>query len=129
MSTTLIEPTQGSFQVAFRPAGSAKDPEAWKKLIGQKPVPARLATLPESKLRWSALATSTLFQVAIAVVLVAIPMFFPDKLVTKIEYEVTPLATPDTSVPLPKKAPPVERAKVEPAPAPVEAPAPPQHVA
>jgi TonB family protein len=129
MSTTLTQPTQGSFQVAFRPAGPTPDPEAWKKLMGQKPVPARLATLPESKLRWSALLTSTLFQAAVAVVLVAIPMFFPDRLVTKIEYEVTPLATPDTSVPLPKRAPPVVQAKVQPAPKPVEAPPPPQHVA
>ena len=126
---TITQLTQGGFRIGATPQGSRSVPEAWKKMVGQKPVPARLATLPDSKLRWSALLTSTLFQATLAVVLVAIPMFFPDRLVTKIEYEVTPLATPDTSVPLPKKAPPVAQARVQPAPKPVEAPPPPQHVA
>ena len=72
--------------------------------------------------------TSTIFQVGVAAFLVALPMFFPQKLVTQIMYEVTPIAAPDTSVPLPPKHQPVIRAKVEPAPQPVELP-PPTHVA
>jgi TonB family protein len=56
-------------------------------------------------------------------------MFFPQKLVTRIMYEVTPIAAPDTSVPLPPKHQPVIRAKAEPAPQPVELPPPPTHVA
>ena len=90
-----------------------------------------LDTLPETKPRLSALLTSTIFQAALAAFLVAIPMFFPDKLVTKIAYEVVPIAAPQTEVPLPPKPPkqPVIRAKVLPTPPPIEEPPQPQRVA
>jgi TonB family protein len=65
----------------------------------------------------------------VAAFLVALPMFFPQKLVTQIMYVVTPIAAPDTSVPLPPKHQPVIRAKVQPAPQPIEQPPPPTHVA
>jgi TonB family protein len=123
MSTTVTELTQGSLVIGARRSSTAQNPEAWKKLMGQKPVSARLATLPEAKVSRSALLSSTLFQVAVAVFLVSLPMFFPEKLVTQIVYEVTPIAAPDTSVPLPEKPPPpVVRPKVqqEPPPPPVE---------
>ena len=83
-------------------------------------------------MRSSALISSTLFQVLLVAAVVAIPMFFPEKLATKIAYEVTPIAAPDTSVPVPviEKKPPVVRAKVEPTPPPpVEQPVEPVHVA
>jgi TonB family protein len=129
MSTTVTQLTQGSLRISPKPAGSAPNPEAWKKLIGQKAVSARLSTLPETKPRWSALLTSTLFQAVVAAFLVVLPMFFPQKLVTQIEYAVVPLEAPQTEVPMPKKAPPVHVAKtVEPAPPPVEEPVP-AHVA
>ena len=99
------------------------DPEAWEKMMGQRPVPARLGLLPDAKLSKSALLTSTVFQVALAALVVALPVFFPLKLVTQIMYEVTPIAAPDTSVPLPPK-PPVVRARVEPTPPPIEQPEP-----
>ncbi len=80
----------------------------------------------------SALATSTAFQLLLAAFVVALPMFFPQKLVTKIMYEVTPLATPQTEVLLPPK-PPVVQAKVQPPPPPRPEPKeitpPPQRVA
>jgi TonB family protein len=129
MSTTVTELTQGNLSIGAKPSAAAPNPEAWKKLIGQKPVSARLATLPESQVRRSALLGSTLFQVAVAALLVAVPMFFPEKLVTRIAYEVTPIAAPDTSVPLPPKQP-LVRPKVEPVPpAPVEQQPEPVHVA
>jgi len=129
MTTTVTQLTQGSLRISPKPAGSAPNPEAWKKLIGQKAVSARLSTLPETKPRWSALLTSTLFQAVVAAFLVVLPMFFPQKLVTQIEYAVVPLEAPQTEVPMPKKAPPVHVAKtVEPAPPPVEEPVP-AHVA
>jgi len=57
-------------------------------------------------------------------------MFFPDKLVTKIVYEVVPIAAPQTEVQLPPKRP-VVRARVLPTPPPprVEPPPEPQRVA
>jgi len=123
--------TQGSLRIAVRPVGSPPDPEAWKKLIGQKAVGARLSTLPETKPRWSALLTSTLFQGAVAAFLVILPMFFPQKLVTQIEYAVVPLTAPQTEFPVakPQPPPPVHAAKkLEPTPPPVEQPEP-AHVA
>lgn len=119
MSTTVTELTHGNLSIGVNRPSTGPNPEAWKKLMGQKPVSARLATLPENKLRGSALLSSTLFQVALVVAVVALPMFFPDKLATQIMYEVTPIAAPDTSVPVPAPPkPPVVRAKVEPTPPP-----------
>jgi TonB family protein len=127
MSSTVTQ--FGNLRLGVRPAATRPpDPEAWKKMMGQRPVAARLDMLPDAKLSRSALLTSTIFQVGVAAFLVALPMFFPQKLVTQIIYEVTPIAAPDTSVPLPPKHQPVIRAKVEPAPQPVELP-PPTHVA
>src|SRR5579863_4761587 len=129
MAITVTQLTQGNLRLSYRPAGtSAPNSEAWKNLIGKKPVSARLDTLPETKPRLSALLTSTIFQAAVAAFLVAIPMFFPDKLVTKIAYEVVPIAAPQTEVPLPPPPPkqPVIRAKVLPAPPPIEEPPQPQ---
>jgi TonB family protein len=129
MAITVTQLTQGNLRLSYRPAGApAPNADAWKNLIGQKPVSARLDTLPETKPRLSALLTSTIFQVALATFLVAIPMFFPDKLVTKIEYEVVPIAAPQTEVQLPPK-PPVIRAKAVPVPPRVEEPPQPQRVA
>jgi len=131
MAITITQLTQGNLRLNFQPPGaSAPNPDAWKNLIGSKPVSARLDTLAETKPRLSALLTSTIFQAAVAAFLVAIPMFFPDKLVTKIAYEVVPIAAPQTEVQLPPKRPPVIRAKVVvPTPPPVEEPPQPVRVA
>jgi TonB family protein len=131
MSTTVNDLTHGSLSIGVQRPSVSRDPEAWKKLIGQKPIAARLATLPEKKVRGSALISSTLFQMLLVGAVVAIPMFFPDKLATKIMYEVTPIAAPDTSVPVPVvQKPPVVRAKVEPTPPPpVQQPVEPVRVA
>ncbi len=132
MAITVTQMTEGNLRLSsYRPAAAgAPSTEAWKNLIGKKPVSARLDTLPETKPRLSALLTSTLFQAALAAFLVAIPMFFPDKLATKIAYEVVPITAPQTEVQLPPK-PPVVRVKPLPAPPPPleEPPPPPQRVA
>src|SRR5256885_10281845 len=94
------------------PASAPPDPEAWERLVGQKHVNARLCLLPEAKLRKGALLTSTVIQAALAALLIILPMFFPQTLVTKI-YEVTPLSAPDTSVALPPKKQPEIRPKVQ----------------
>jgi TonB family protein len=126
MSTPVTEMTQSSLHIESGIAGQRPDPEAWKRLIGGKPVAARLGLLPETKLRRSALLTSTLLQAALAAFLIALPIFFPQPL-AKIVYEVTPLAAPQTQVLLPPKRP-VLRAKARIVPPPVKTP-PPQRVA
>lgn len=86
------------------------DPEAWKRLIGEKPVGARLETLPETKIRRGVFAVSTTVQVALAVALAALPLLFPESLSMRMIYQVTPIAAPVTEVPVPDEHP-VEQPK------------------
>ncbi len=107
------------------------DPEAWKKLIGEKRLPARLAVLPERHLSPAAMATSTLLQIVLATVVVVVPLLFPQKL-AKVIYAVTPVAQLRTEVLLPpKRQPVIPAARVAPEPPrpPDVAPPPPQRQA
>ena len=120
MTTTLAKLTHGTLGLGFEPAGHTRNSTAWKALVGQNPVTARFSLLPETKPRWSAMGASMALQFIGLTFLIAIPMLFPEKLIPIMRYEVIPLATPPTAVPLPPK-PPQVRARVEPpVPAPVE---------
>jgi len=119
----LIELNRKS--LAENPENDSADPQAWKRLIGEKPVEARLDTLPENKVRWSALAVSSTVQLALAMAVAALPLFFPQTLSTRMIYQVTPLAAPVTEIPLP-----VERPLMRPTARPIPAePVEPVHVA
>jgi TonB family protein len=96
------------------PAASS-DPRAWKRLIGNKPVEARLETLPDNRIRRSAFAISSSVQLALAVVLILLPLFFPESLSLRMVYQVTPVEAPLTEVPVQPEEP-IRRAKIEPAP-------------
>jgi TonB family protein len=100
-----------------------RDPDAWKKVLGSKPVTARLEVLPEGKSRKSALLTSVVFQGIVALVVLSLPLLFPEQLKTSMLYQITPLAPLRTEYILPAPEPPkppVARAEVRPAPRPVE---------
>jgi TonB family protein len=108
--------------------GPKQDPEAWKRLIGTKPVVARLEVLPEGKSRTSAVMTSLVFQCIVAAFVVSLPLFFPDQLKTSMLYQVIPLAPLKTEFILPTPEPPkppVRRAEVRPTPPPAERRVPP----
>jgi TonB family protein len=109
----LIEPSDRTFLIERTPRAS--DPQAWKRLIGNRPVDARLETLPENKIRRSAVAISSTLQVALALALISLPLFFPERLSMRLIYQVTPIEAPQTEVPLRPEPPPV-RPKIEPAP-------------
>lgn len=109
----MIEPSDRTFLIERTP--KASDPQAWKRLIGSRPVDARLETLPENKIRRSAFAISSTLQVVLALALISLPLFFPEKLSMRLIYQVTPIEAPQTEVPLPPEPPPV-RPKIEPAP-------------
>ena len=110
----MIELTDSGFLP--EPTNNAShNTEAWKRLIGNKPVEARLETLPDNKLRRSAFAISSTVQLALALVVVSLPLFFPEQLSIRMIYQVTPVAAPITEVPTePEK--PVVRKKSEPVP-------------
>ena len=89
------------------------DLQAWKKLIGDNPVGARLDTLPENRMRRSAFAISSSVQLTVALAMVSLPLFFPESLSIRMIYQVTPLAAPLTEVPT-RAEEPVERPKSQP---------------
>jgi TonB family protein len=115
--SAIAELTRGNFPIGLEQAVSNARPDEWKKLIGQKPVAARLSTLPENRVRWSALLASTGVQIVLAAILIILPLSFPEKLVTRLAYEVIPIVAPLTEVPVPPKKS-VVHAKVQPAPEP-----------
>lgn len=96
---------RGTLGIGAEPQSERFDPDAWKKIIGDKPVSTRLQMLPESKPRWSALLTSTIFQIVLTGILVALPVLFPDRLAGKKSYEVVPIAAPETEIALPAEQP------------------------
>ena len=97
--------TLGPLRLVTKPQGATSDPEAWKKIIGDKSVSTRLQTLPQPRPRWGALLTSTIFQVLLAGLLIVLPAVFPDKLAGNKSYEVVPIVAPETEIALPPKQP------------------------
>ena len=125
MSATVTPFTHGHFEIRFRPPAPRRSPDAWQKLIGEKPIGARLEPLPEHRTNWRALATSTFTEVAVVIALFLLQMFIPQSLITKVEYEVMPLTGP--MVEIPKSKPQPVKPKVQPQP--VQPPQPQQHIA
>ena len=115
---------QKIFEISFRPSTPVKNPEAWQKLIGEKPIVARLEPLPDHPTNWRALATSTFAQVSVIVAFLLLQILFPQNLITRVAYDVVPLAGPTIEVPTARRQP--VRPKIEPQP--VQAPQH-QHVA
>jgi hypothetical protein len=99
--------------------GQAPDRDAWKRSIGTKQVPARLAMLPEGESRWQRLGISAILQIILLTFFVALPLFFPERLKTALNMQVVPLAMPVTDVPVAPPPPPPPKPKVAPAPKPV----------
>ncbi len=89
-----------------------QDRDAWKRAIGTKQVPARLAMLPEGEARWDRLGISAAAQLVILLFFVALPIFFPERLKTALNMQVVPLAMPLIEVPV--AAPPKVRPKAAP---------------
>src|SRR5215470_6646398 len=126
MTTMLLEPpsktTLGVGLNANRrvPAGQEA---AWKKNIGTKPIPARLATLPEGESRAKRVGISAIVQVALVVFLLLIPLIFPEQMKTALQYSYTEIAQPITMIPVAPPPPPPKIVKVNtPPPQPVVEP-------
>ena len=97
--------------------GQTQNRDAWKRSIGTKQVPARLAILPEGESRWQRLGVSAIAQIIILTFFVVTPLFFPERLKTALNMQVVPLAMPVTEVPV-APPPPPPKPKVAPAPKP-----------
>jgi TonB family protein len=84
---------------------------------GKPGTTARFALLPEGKSRFGSIGASVMVQAALLAFILIIPLAFPEKMIPKMIFNVIPLATPVTEVPLPP--PPPKVAAVKPKPVPV----------
>jgi len=104
------------------------NPQAWKQAIGTKPIPARLALLPESKPRWDRIGISAVGQLALLTFLLLIPLVFPEHMRTALNLRPTELMQPVTLVPVAPEPPPPPPPKVKPKAPPVVKPEVPEPV-
>jgi len=112
--TTMIAnpPRKTTMGVGFDAnRGRTGDPQAWKKAIGSRPVPARLAMLPESKPRWDRIGVSAGAQLAILIFVLLIPLFYPQQMKTALHFGVVELAQPVTEIPVAPPPPPPPKIK------------------
>jgi TonB family protein len=113
--TTMIAdpPRKTSLGVGFNASrGRSAAAEAWKQQIGSKPIPARLALLPEPKANWTRLGASAVVQISILVFFVLVPLLYPEGMKTALHfYTNTPIAAPVTEVPVAPPPPPPPKVK------------------
>src|SRR5690242_14296134 len=126
MTTMILEPPSktnlgvGLDRNRRAPAGQEA---AWKKTIGTKPIPARLALLPDGESRAKRVGISAVVQVALVTFLLVIPLIFPERMKTALQYSYTEIAQPITMIPVAPPPPPPKIVKVNtPPPQPVVEP-------
>jgi TonB family protein len=123
MTTMIAEPPRKTTMGVGFEANRRKSPgnaEAWKTAIGTKPIPARLALLPESKPRWDRIGVSAGAQIAVLIVILSIPLLYPDRMKTALAYTSHEIMTPLTMVPVAPPPPPPPKIKAKaPTPKPV----------
>jgi TonB family protein len=126
---TADAPRTSSLGVGFNASRTrATNTEAWKQHMGNKPIPARLALLPEAKPNWRRVGVSAIFQICILAFFVVVPLLYPEQMKTAIHfYSSTPIAQPMTEIPVAPPPPPppkvkavAPKPKIEPKPAPIE---------
>jgi len=126
--TTMIAdpPRRTSLGVGFNASRGRAANEAWKAQIGTRPIPARLALLPEAKPNWGRVGVSAVLQITVLAFFILVPLLYPEGMKTAIHYySFTPLTTPQTEIPVAPEPPPPPKVKtpppkVEAKPAPVE---------
>ncbi|HET9400123.1 MAG TPA: energy transducer TonB [Candidatus Acidoferrales bacterium] len=105
--------------------GFATPARAPKQNFSMKPpsgsgAEARFELLPDQKTRAGAMGVSMSVQVCLVIFFLALPLFFPEKLVPKLNFNVMTLTAPLTEIPMPKPIP----VKLKPQPVVVEQPKP-----
>jgi len=101
----------------------AADPQAWKRNIGTKPIPARLALLPDGESRMKKVGVSAAIQAAFVTFVFLMPLIFPRQMKTALSFMKVDVAMPITEVPVAPPPPPPKIVKMktpEPVPPPVE---------
>lgn len=114
--TTMIAdpPRRTTMGVGFEAnRGRSGDPQAWKRAIGTKPVAARLALLPDSKPRWDRIGVSAAGQLVILGMLLLLPLIYPERMKTALNFRVVELMQPVTEIPIAPPPPPPPPPKVK----------------
>src|SRR5260370_7167114 len=96
----------------------AAEPQAWKTNIGAKPIPARLALLPDGESRMKRVGISAILQIAFVGFILIIPLVFPQQISTALKYSYTEIAQPITEIPVAPPPPPPKIVKTTPPPTP-----------
>jgi TonB family protein len=120
MNTTILAPRQSSLQSGISTGMGTPNPPRMilKPAPGRPGTSARFEMLPEGKSRFGSIGASVAIQAALLGVILIIPLVFPERMIPKVIFQVIPLATPVTEVPLPP--PPAPKvAAVKPKPVPV----------
>jgi TonB family protein len=115
MTTMILEPpTKTTLGVGLDAnRGRSANPQAWKQAIGTKQIPARLALLPEAKPRWDRIGASAIAQFAIVTFFLLIPLLFPERVSTVLNYTRLDITTPVTMVPVAPPPPPAPKVRVK----------------
>ena len=113
MATMIVDPPRSTTMgVGFQSnRGRMGDMQAWRTAIGARPVPARLALLPEPNRRWDRMGASAIGQIAIIGFLLVIPLAFPEQMKTALKYQIVELMQPVTMVPVAPPPPPPPKIK------------------
>jgi TonB family protein len=130
MTTMIVDPPRrNSLGIGLNvPRDRAANNQAWKAHMGTRPVPARLALLPESKPNWERVGLSAILQISVLSFFLVMPLLYPEGMSTAIHfYSFTPLTTPQTEIPVAPEPPPPPKVKTpapkaEVKPTPVEPP-------
>ena len=119
MTTMIADPPTGTTRLGVgfdARRRTPANPEAWKQAIGNKPIPARIAMLPQGNSRMDRVMVSAGAQIAIVIFVMLIPLFYPEKMKTALNYGIVEIASPLTAIPVapPPPPPPKIRPKVAP---------------
>ncbi len=127
MTTMIADPPAKTTRLGVGFDANRRAPqnrEAWKQAIGTKPISARLATLPAPKRNWNRIGLSAGIQIAAFIFLLMIPLLYPEKMPTALNFRITEIATPVIAIPVapPPPAPKIVKVKAVPVPDPVVEP-------
>jgi TonB family protein len=113
MTTMISDPQpRTSLGVGFRASrGRTAASEAWKQHIGSKPIPARLALLPDAEPRWGRLGLSAVVQVSFLIFLLLVPLMYPEQMKTGLKFVSVEIAQPLTEIPVAPEPPPPPKPK------------------
>jgi TonB family protein len=125
MTTMIADPPTKATRLGVGFDADRKVPqnrEAWKQAIGNRPISARLAMLPEPKRNWNRLGLSAGVQIALLIFILMMPLLYPEKMATALNYRITEIATPVIEIPVapPPPAPKITKVKTPPPPPVVE---------